>query len=253
MDPATLLLLFCAGLSAGFIDAIAGGGGLIAVPALLWAGLPPQMALGTNKFQSSCGTLIAVRRYAQAGLVNWREMRVAVAITFAAAIFGTLSVTLVSNGVLKQIVPWMLLAVAAYTLLSPRLGHHARSARLTPLSFACLAGAVLGFYDGFFGPGTGSFWTIACITLLGLELTRATAYTKVVNLASNLASLLVFVLAARVRYDVGAVMIAGQLIGARLGSGLVIRHGAPFIRVVFLGVVFAMVVKLLWDQFFPTA
>lgn len=253
MDPASLLLLFGAGLSAGFIDAIAGGGGLIAVPALLWAGLPPQMALGTNKFQSSCGTLIAVRRYAQAGLVNWREMRAAVAITFAAAMFGTLSVTLVSNDVLKKIVPWMLLAVAAYTLLSPRLGHHARSARLTPLPFACLVGAVLGFYDGFFGPGTGSFWTIACITLLGLELTRATAYTKVVNLASNLASLLVFVLAARVRYDVGAVMIAGQLIGARLGSGLVIRHGAPFIRVVFLGVVFVMVVKLLWDQFFPTA
>ena len=251
MDAGTLTLLFGAGLSAGFIDSIAGGGGLISVPALLWAGLPPQIALGTNKFQSACGTVMAVRRYAHAGLVNWRDMRVAIAITFCAAVLGTLSVTLVSNEVLKKIVPWMLLAVAAYTLLSPRLGHHARTARLGPVPFALLAGSALGFYDGFFGPGSGSFWTIACITLLGLELTRATAYTKVVNLASNLAALLVFALAARVRYDVGAVMIAGQLIGARLGSGLVVRHGAPFIRMVFLIVVFAMVAKLLWDQFFP--
>jgi uncharacterized protein len=251
MDAGTLTLLFAAGLSAGFIDSIAGGGGLISVPALLWAGLPPQIALGTNKFQSSCGTVMAVRRYAQAGLVNWTDMRVAIAITFAAAVLGTLSVTLVSNEVLKKIVPWMLLAVATYTLLSPRLGHHARAARVGPAPFALFAGSALGFYDGFFGPGAGSFWTIACITLLGLELTRATAYTKVVNLASNLASLLVFALAARVRYDIGAVMIAGQLIGARLGSGLVVRHGAPFIRVVFLIVVFALVVKLLWDQFTP--
>lgn len=251
MDAGTLTLLFGAGLSAGFIDSIAGGGGLISVPALLWAGLPPQMALGTNKFQSSCGTLMAVRRYAQAGLVNWKDMRAVIVITFSAAVLGTLTVTMVSNDVLKKIVPWMLLAVAGYTLLSPRLGHHARRARLAAVPFAFLGGSLLGFYDGFFGPGTGSFWTIACVTLLGLELTRATAYTKVVNLASNLASLLVFILAARVRYDVGAVMIAGQLVGARLGSGLVIRHGAPFIRIVFLVVVFALVVKLLWDQAFP--
>lgn len=248
MDTPTLMLLFAAGLSAGFIDAIAGGGGLISVPALLWAGLPPQMALGTNKFQSSWGTLIAVRRYARAGLVKWQDVRMTMAVTFVSAVAGTLCVTLVSNDVLKKIVPWMLLAVAAYTLLSPRLGSHAREARLAPGVFALLCGSLLGFYDGFFGPGTGSFWTIACITLLGLELTRATAFTKVVNLSSNVAALLTFVIAARVRYDVGAVMICGQLIGARLGAGLVVRHGAPFIRVVFLTVVCVMVAKLLWDQ-----
>jgi uncharacterized membrane protein YfcA len=115
--------------------------------------------------------------------------------------------------------------------------------------FALLAGIVLGFYDGFFGPGTGSFWTLACISLLGLELTRATAFTKVVNLTSNVASLLVFLWADCVRFDVAAVMIAGQLIGARLGSGLVVKHGAPFVRVVFLIVVFALTIKLLADQF----
>lgn len=245
MDAITLTLLFSAGLSAGFIDAIAGGGGLISVPALLWAGLPPQMALGTNKFQSTFGTVMAVRRYAQAGLVDWSRMRPVIAVTFAAAILGALTVTMVSNEALKRVVPWMLMGVAAYTLFSPRLGEHERAARMSPLPFALLAGGALGFYDGFFGPGTGSFWTIACITMLGLELRRATAYTKVVNLASNAASLIVFVAMARVRYDVGVVMIAGQLVGARLGSGLAIRHGAPFIRIVFLIVVFAIVIKLL--------
>lgn len=248
MTLSDALLLFSAGLGAGFIDAIAGGGGLISVPALLWAGLPPQMALGTNKMQSTWGTLLAVRRYMQAGLVSWSEVRVAVLVTFGASVFGGLTVMQVSNETLKLVVPWLLLGVAAYALLSPRFGKQPVKARLSPSAFACLAGSLLGFYDGFFGPGTGAFWTVACLSLLGLELTRATAYTKVVNLASNAASLIVFVLLARVRYDMAAVMIAGQLLGARAGSGLVIRHGAPLVRVVFLAVVFAMIAKLLWDQ-----
>ncbi|HCN78910.1 MAG TPA: hypothetical protein DIT13_17175 [Verrucomicrobiales bacterium] len=248
MTLTTAVLLFLAGLSAGFIDAIAGGGGLISVPALLWAGLPPQMALGTNKMQSTWGTLLAVVRYSRAGLVDWRQMRAGIAVTFTFALLGTWVVTRVSNEALKQIVPWLLLGIAIYTLLSPRLGSRPARARMEPLPFACLIGALIGFYDGFFGPGTGTFWTVACLSLLGLELTRATAYTKVVNLASNIASLLVFVIAMRIRYDVAAVMIAGQLIGARLGSGMVIRHGAPFIRVVFILVVLAMVAKLLLDQ-----
>jgi uncharacterized membrane protein YfcA len=241
-------LLFLAGLSAGFIDAIAGGGGLITLPALLWAGLPPHMALGTNKMQSTWGTMLTARRYMQAGLVQWSQVRLAVVVTFVFSLLGTCVVTQVSNDVLKKIVPWLLLGIAGYALLSPGFGQQKVRQRLSPRVFACLGGCVLGFYDGFFGPGTGSFWTMACLSLLGLELTRATAYTKVVNVASNVASLLVFILAARIRYDVAAVMIAGQLIGARMGSGLVIRHGAPFVRIVFLIVVFAMVAKLLWDQ-----
>jgi uncharacterized membrane protein YfcA len=251
MSWETITLLFFAGLSAGFIDAIAGGGGLISVPALLWAGLPPQMALGTNKMQSTWGTLMAVRKYAKAGLVSWPQVRLTVLITFVSAMAGALVLMLVSNAVLKLIVPWMLLGIAVYVLLSPGLGKTAAKARLTLSSFACLAGSVLGFYDGFFGPGTGTFWTMACISLLGLELTRATAFTKVANLTSNIASLLIFVISARVNYEIAAAMIAGQLIGGRLGAGMAIRHGAPFIRVIFIAVVLLMVAKLLWDQFAP--
>jgi uncharacterized membrane protein YfcA len=243
-----IALLFLAGLSAGFIDAIAGGGGLISVPALLCAGLPPQVALGTNKMQSSWGTMMAVRRYARAGLVSWPEVRLAVMVTFVSAMLGTWTVTKIGNDILKLIVPWMLIGAALYILVSPRLGRHAPRFRLGANAFALLAGGVLGFYDGFFGPGTGAFWTIACLTLAGHELTRATAFTKVVNLTSNLAALMVFVLSGMVNYQFAAAMIAGQLIGGRLGAGMAVRHGAPFIRIVFIAVVLAMVVKLLWDQ-----
>jgi uncharacterized protein len=248
MDACTIAMLLIAGLSAGFIDSIAGGGGLISVPALMWAGLPPHLVLGTNKMQSSFGTAAAVMRYSRAGLINWKQVRVTALITFLFAGIGALTVTQISNASLQMVVPWMLLAVALYTLLSPRMGIHSGHARLSPATFSLLAGSTLGFYDGFFGPGTGSFWTLACIGLLGLELTRATAFTKVVNLSSNLASLLIFVFASKVRYDMAAVMIAGQIAGARMGSSLVIRHGAPFVRMVFLIVIFVMIIKLLWDQ-----
>ena len=243
-----LYLLFFAGLASGTIDAIAGGGGLISVPALLWAGLPVQAALGTNKLQAACGTLLAVTRFARAGWIDWRDLRLAIGVTFAFAALGTWAVTQLDKNLLKALVPWLLLAVAIYALLSPRLGLQRTTAKLSAIPFALLGGVLLGFYDGFFGPGTGSFWTIALLTLRGFELTRATAYTKVVNLTSNVASLLVFLLAGSVVFKLALVMIAGQLIGARLGSGLVLKHGAPFVRVVFLSVVFALTAKLLWDQ-----
>lgn len=248
MSPTDILLLFATGLSAGFIDSIAGGGGLITMPMLLWFGLPPHVALGTNKMQSTFGTALAVTRYHRAGLIEAKAMPLPVLVTFTASALGTQTVSMIRSDVLRQLVPWLLLAVAVYTLLSPGFGRHVHAPRLGANAFACIAGSVLGFYDGFFGPGTGSFWTLACITLIGLDLPRATGYTKAVNLASNVASLLVFALAAKIRYDVALVMIAGQLVGAHLGSGLAIRHGAAFIRVVFITVVVCLTARLLWDQ-----
>lgn len=249
MSPTILALLFLAGLAAGFIDAIAGGGGLITVPALLAAGLPPQIALGTNKFQSSCGTVIAVWRYARAGMMKTPWLWLAVACALFASMGGAHVVTIVSNAALKKLIPWMLAAVAVYAALNPRFGLHAGRARFAPVAFALLFGSVIGFYDGFFGPGTGSFWAVACVALLGLDLRHATGYTKAANLASNLGSLVIFLCSRSVNFTAGAAMIAGQLIGAQLGSGFVIKHGAKFIRPVFLGVVFALTAKLIWDGF----
>lgn len=240
-------LLFAAGLSGGFIDAIAGGGGLITVPTLLGVGLPPQLALGTNKAQSSCGTIIAVSRYARAGLVGWTEVRLAAALAFLGSMAGAWTLTLIGNDALRRIIPWMLLAVVVYVALSPRLGAQPTKARVDATLFGWTFGLSLGFYDGFFGPGTGAFWIFGLVTLLGQELTRANAFTKVVNLASNLGSLLIFALHGQVAPWIALAMIAGQLIGARLGSGLVLKHGAGLIRGVFLVVVLALVLRLLWS------
>jgi len=246
LAPTAYALLFGAGLTGGFIDAIAGGGGLITVPTLLSVGLPPQLALGTNKAQSSFGTAIAVSRYAQAGLVSWKEVRLAAALSFFGSMAGAWTLTLIGNEALKKAIPWMLLAVVAYVIASPRLGSQAAKPRVDAALFSWIFGLSLGFYDGFFGPGTGAFWILAVVTLLGQELTRANAFTKVVNLASNLGSLVVFVCLGHVAPWVALAMVGGQLIGARLGSGLVLKHGAGLIRGAFLTVVLALIVKLLW-------
>jgi uncharacterized membrane protein YfcA len=246
LPASTYLLLAVVGLAAGFVDAIAGGGGLLTVPALLWAGLPPQAALGTNKFQSSCGTALAAANYARAGLLRWRELRLGLVITVLAAMAGALIVSQLDAGFLRRIIPVLLLAIAGYFWWRPELGATPGVPRMKTATFAWLFGIVLGFYDGFFGPGTGSFWMVACVLLLGLDLGAATGHTKAMNLASNLGSLAVFLAALQVRFDVGAVMIAGQLIGAKLGSGLVIRRGARLVRPIFLAVVLVLAARLLW-------
>lgn len=243
-------LLFLAGLTGGFVDSIAGGGGLITVPALLWLGLPPQVALGTNKMQSSCGTALAVWRYAAAGLFSWREVRVAVAMTFVFAGLGAWTLTVCSNAVLEKLVPGMLLTVVVYVLLSPRVGREPVRPRMSEDAFGAIFGAIIGFYDGFFGPGTGSFWMVALLSLLGLELARATAYTKVVNLSSNLAALLIFAFKGCVVLPVALAMISGQFVGAHLGSGLVLKHGGELVRRVFLLVTSALVLRLVWLKWF---
>ena len=250
MTPTTLALLFLAGLAGGFIDSIAGGGGLITVPALLAAGLPPQIALGTNKFQSSFGTVIAVTRYLRAGMMKTPWLWVAVICSFFASMAGAHVISIISNDTLKKLIPWMLAGVAVYTALNPKFGINQGIRKSPFIAFALILGCLLGFYDGFFGPGTGSFWTVAGVALLGLDLRHAIGYTKAVNLASNFGALVIFISLHSVNFTAGAAMIAGQLIGAQLGSGLVIKHGAKFIRPVFLCVVFALTAKLIWNGFY---
>ena len=240
--------LFVAGLSAGFIDAIAGGGGLITVPVLLWAGLPPQIALGTNKLQSSCGTALAAWRYGRAGFLRWKALLPVLAITLAASTLGAFAVSKIDAGFLRQLIPALLIGIAIWLWLQPNIGVKPGLPRLSPGVFGLIFGTALGFYDGFFGPGTGSFWTIAFMLLLGLDLSTATGHTKAVNLASNLGALLIFIPSGQIRYDFAAVMIFGQLLGARMGSGLVITRGSRFIRPVFLTVVIAIAARLLWQN-----
>ena len=240
--------LFLAGLAAGFVDAIAGGGGLITVPVLLWAGLSPQAALGTNKLQSVFGTALAAWRYGRAGFLRWSALRFGLAITLVASVLGASVVSKIDAGFLRQLIPALLISIATLLWLQPNLGRKQESPRLSTARFAILFGGLLGFYDGFFGPGTGSFWTIACVLFLGLDLSAATGHTKAMNLASNLGALAIFIPAGQIRYDFALVMIIGQLLGARLGSALVITRGSRFIRPVFLAGVVAIAARLLWEN-----
>lgn len=247
MEPYVYALLLLAGFAGGFIDAVAGGGGLITVPALLATGMAPQMALGTNKLQSSFGTSMAVWRYARAGLTKTPGLKLAVVLSFMASAGGAHAVSVLNKELLKQLIPWLLAAVAVYTAMNRKFGVKTGEQRMSAVGFAIIFGLALGFYDGFFGPGTGSFWALGAVALLGLDLKGATGYTKAANLASNLGALCIFLANGSIHFAAAAAMIAGQLLGARLGSGMVIRKGAGFIRPVFLSVVFAMTVKLLWD------
>ena len=239
-------VLFATGLSAGLVDSIAGGGGVISIPVLLNFGLPPQLALGTNKFQASFGSVAASWRYARHGLVDLRACVPGIALTLAGALAGALAVQRIDPQVLGHVIPILLIAIIVYLIFQPQIGLDDRPARLPAGLFYAIFGLGLGFYDGFFGPGTGSFWAIAFVLLLGQNLTRATAHTKVMNATSNLASLALFALAGLVDLGSGAAMGAGQLAGARLGASLVVRKGSRFVRPAFLAMAALTIARLLW-------
>ena len=242
-----LALLLIAGGVAGFVDAIAGGGGLISIPALLWAGLPPLQALATNKLQASFGSLTATLNYARHGLVDLRRLLPAVILTFIGAAAGALAVRLLPGDLLARLVPVLLIAFALYFLFSPRIADEDRHHRIGHGLFGLVIGFTVGFYDGFFGPGTGSFFTLAFVTLLGYGLRRAVAGAKLLNCTSNFASLLVFVAGGHVLWTVGFVMGAGQLLGSYLGSHVAVRHGALVIKPLLVVMTLALSLWMLWD------
>jgi len=244
-----LPLLFGVGLVAGFVDSVAGGGGLITIPVLLNLGLGPQQALGTNKLQAAFGSGSASWHYAEAGTVPLRDCGPGFVFSLAGAALGALAVQHVAPLFLKRAIPVLLLAVAVYMLLKPSLGGQDLRPRMPRPRFDLVFGLGIGFYDGFFGPGTGTFWAMAYMLGLGFNMTRATAYTKVMNFASNLSSLAFFLLGRNVLWAAGLSMGLGELLGARIGSRLVIANGTRFIRPIFISMVLALTLKLLYDAY----
>ena len=242
-------VLFATGLVAGLVDSIAGGGGLITLPVLLGVGFSPQFALGTNKLQSSFGSGSPMAHFVDAKTVAPGESIAGAVLTAIGAGLGAYTVQRLNPDFLRAVIPYLLLAIAVYTILTPRLGRSDIHPRLPVRLFYPLFGILLGFYDGFFGPGTGSFWVVALMLGLGYNMTKATGYTKVMNFASNIVSLVVFIAGGHVNYAAGFTMGAGQAIGARFGSRLVIRRGTGFIRPVFITMVLAMTAKLLYDNY----
>jgi uncharacterized membrane protein YfcA len=250
LEVLTLFWLFLAGIMAGFVDSIAGGGGIITLPALLAAGIPPHQALATNKLQSSFGSFTSAMNYARLGLMRPRELLVGMFFTLIGAAAGAIAVQRFPADRLESLIIVMLIVIFVYTALTPKLGLEPKPHRIPHGLFYTLFGLLIGFYDGFFGPGTGSFWTMALVLLLGLDLKAATAQTKLFNFTSNIVSLAVFIYAVfiyagLVLWTAGVVMGMGQILGAWMGSTLVHKREVKFVRTFFLIVVGATILKLL--------
>lgn len=241
-------LLFFVALVAGFIDAIAGGGGLITIPALLMTGMPPALALGTNKLQACGGSFSASLYFIRQRAVNVRAVWLLLVMTFIGATLGTILIQQVDASIVKKILPFLIFAIGVYFLLTPKLGDEDRQQRLSYVMFAFTAGFGIGFYDGFFGPGTGSFLSLACVTLLGFNLAKATAHAKVLNFTSNIASLIFFLIGGQIMWSVGLAMMAGQFIGANLGAKMVLSKGKTLIRPMVVVMSFIMTAKMAYDQ-----
>ncbi len=236
-------------LIAGFVDAIAGGGGVITFPAFLWLGLPVSQIVGTNKLVSTAGTSVAALTYLRRGLVQPEVVGAAWPFTFSGALIGAASVLILPNGFLKPLVSVLVITVALACFFRPALGiHHGfealttRSRRLTQA-----VALLLGFYDGFFGPGTGIFLTFFCVRVLQCDYLRATANTKVLNGLSNAVPLVVFLFHGSIRFELGIPMLIANTIGGVLGAHTAIAKGSHFIRWIYLLMALLTAGKLVSD------
>ena len=236
---------------AGFVDAIAGGGGLLTVPALLLAGLDPAQAIATNKVQGSVAAASATYTFGRKGLIAWRSAWIFTLIAFTSGVAGALCVRFLPRAVLEVLIPVLLIVIAAYFALSPRIKDADAHARLSALAFGLTAPVAVGFYDGIFGPGAGSFYMLAFVTLLGYGVVRATAHTKLLNLASNVGSLLLYAATGAVVWPVGIAMAGASLLGAQIGSRLALRLGSRIIRPLLVVVSGLMALRLLLDPANP--
>lgn len=247
IETTQAVVLLLTGLTAGLVDTIAGGGGLITLPVLLGVCPDPILALGTNKLQSTFGSSSATFHFARAGAINYREVWRSCLLAFVGSLLGSLLVQQMNPGRLRQIVPVLLLAVAMIVWLRPRLGEQDIHSRMSRLTFDLTLAFGIGMYDGFIGPGTGTFLAMAFMLGLGFNLARATANTKALNWASNVASLLMFLHAGKIWFAAGLIMGAGQWFGAQAGSKLVMTRGTRFIRPVFLTMVCLIALKMIYE------
>ncbi len=242
------LLLILAAFLAGIIDSIAGGGGLITVPALLLAGLPPVQALGTNKVQGAFGAGTAALAYARRGHVDLRSQTIPALLAAAAAFAGSQLVPLIPTDSFRLILPVILIGVALFFALKPGLSDADRHQRLAPALFTATFVPAIAFYDGLIGPGTGSFFMIGFVLLSGYGVLKGTAHTKLLNFASNIGSVMAFALIGAPLWKLGLAMGAAQIAGAHLGSHMAMKNGARLIRPLLTVTSTAMALRLIWQM-----
>lgn len=244
-----LLFLCGAGFLAAFVDAIAGGGGLISVPAYLAVGFPPHFTLGTNKLSSSFGGITSTFRFAKSGKVDKDLLKVLLPFTFIGAISGVLTVLVLDSSILKPIVLVLLIGVGVYSLFSKTVGLEDKFQGINKknLILGSLFAFIMGFYEGFFGPGTGSFIIFGLIAIYGFDFVRASGNAKAMNVVSNLTSLIIFAINGKVYYLMGIPMALFMVLGANVGSKVALKEGARFIKPIFVTISLAVAGRMIYE------
>lgn len=238
-----IFMLTAVAAVAGFIDAIAGGGGLLTIPAMLLANIPPVLTLGTNKLQAASGALTASITMIKKGVVSPSKMKLAIAGAFIGSVLGTIAVQMSPPDMLEKLIPFLIAAIGIYTLFAPSLGEVEAEPRVSESTWQRVVAPLIGFYDGYVGPGTGMFFALGNVALRGRQIIAATGAAKVLNLSTNIASLIFFIIGGNVLWKVGLAMMVGQTIGAYAGSHMVVKGGSKIIRPVIVLVCLAMVTK----------
>lgn len=243
LPPETLPLLFLVALLAGCLDTLAGGGGLIVLPALILTGMPPLLALGTNKLQGTVGTATASLMMLRHGRVQLASVRGLMVWAFLGSAAGTVAVQFIDTAFLRFLIPLVLTGIGVYFLFAGKLLDVLHPARISARLYRTLVVPLVGCYDGMFGPGTGSFFALAGVALQGKRLVEATAVAKTLNFATNIASLLVFLLAGQLVWSAGLVMMAGQAAGAWLGAHILLRINPQYLRVLIVFICLALLAR----------
>lgn len=242
-----IIFLCIAGFIAAFVDSIAGGGGLISVPAFLIAGIPPHIALGTNKFAATTSSLTSSIKFAKSKKVNFDIIKYLAPFTLVGAALGVKSVLLIDQTFLYPLVTILILFVGLYTLFSKNIGAVNKFEGLTKknLTFGMIFALIIGFYDGFFGPGTGSFFIFAFIKVYKFDFVNAAGNAKMLNFVSNVTSLVVFALSGKINYSYGILVAIFMILGARFGTKAALTKGSKLIKPIFVCMSLGAAVKLL--------
>jgi uncharacterized membrane protein YfcA len=238
-----MIILFTVAVFAGFIDTLAGGGGLITIPALILTGIPPLLALGTNKFQAFIGSGTASVMMLRKKKVTFHEVKYLMLMAFVGSIIGTICVQFIDVKLLNFVIPIVLFLIGIYFIFMPKASDIETKAKITEKTYKYTAVPIIGFYDGMFGPGTGSFLSVSAIALRGIELIKATAMAKTMNFATNLGSVIVFLIYGQVIFTIGILMMIGQMIGAYIASHFLLKINPLHLRIIVIAMCFLMLVK----------
>ncbi|MEK6265559.1 MAG: TSUP family transporter [Clostridium sp.] len=248
----TIILLCIAGFVAAFVDSIAGGGGLITVPAFMLTGLPTHMVLGTNKFSATAGSFTSSLKFIKSGKANFKLLKYLIPFTFLGSMLGVRAVLFVDPKVLEGLVLILIMFIGIYTLFSKSLGLEDKFQGLTKKNviYGIILAFSLGFYDGFFGPGTGSFLVFGFISIFGFNFLASSANARILNFTSGITALVLFAISGKINYMLGVPVAISMVLGARMGTTIALNKGSKLIKPIFVTMSLAVAVKMLIDIFF---